>query len=737
MKKKFFSLLLVAAGLLCSGMVWAAGDVARVGTTGYATLEEAFVAENSGKTIVLLQNYSQSQCIKLHSGWNFTLDLNGHTLDFTANSNDTKKEAWNFLMQNAKLNVIGEGSILNKTVNEGSYKTKVLNSKNQLVAGSEIIVFKLWGSDDPNVSDYTVLSIGEDVTVGCTQGKVAVNIDKNTTITTAPYVKAATYAFGVKAYVYGTAYGQKYGMQISGNVKRPADSYLANVPYLYVGPNAEVYSQKNETESVGVYAAGYGIVKIEGYVHAATGIYAKSGDITIDGAHIVSDWEGSYEDPEGKRSGVEAGGSAIVVESNASYPGDINVTITGDTQVEGASGFAIDERITTATTTTVSSISIESGSFETNGENATIYITQETADGVSIDGGSFSDDAVTELGLTTPGTVILTTTDENGNEVFVITKTDSETTPEFVEDKDLNTSVATDYVTVANGDQTVNAANAKAAYLVVEAGNTVTIASGAKLTVGQIVINYIPANPGVSEAVYGKIIVEAGAQLIVTGAQGVYSPKAECLVLKADATSHALFVFNPDTKGNKSPWATVEYYTTAHKRPVGYKFDMFCFPFVKGSVYSVEKTASIGTNYQHIVNGAWKNFANQDAFMAEAEPFEAIAFTNNGTQDNVTYSFKGQLQGNISGKLSLKRGFNYIGNPYMAPMVASEIIKSAPAAVNKYISMWNGTGYTSYNNAFVDDAPVLNAMNMFVIWADADVEAQFDYKKLVWDNIVK
>lgn len=74
------ALLLVAVMLPVTAMA-AEGDVAKIGETGYPTLEAAFAAvtNSTATTITLLKDADVTNIIRIESGKNITLALNGNS----------------------------------------------------------------------------------------------------------------------------------------------------------------------------------------------------------------------------------------------------------------------------------------------------------------------------------------------------------------------------------------------------------------------------------------------------------------------------------------------------------------------------------------------------------------------------------------------------------------------------------------------------------------------------------
>ena len=187
------------------------------------------------------------------------------------------------------------------------------------------------------------------------------------------------YAYGAKVNIEGTVNGTKYGIKINGSIR--AGSNTTNMPYVHVASTATVTSHASNSNATAIYSSGYGKFLIEGNVHGATGVYVKGGVVDIKDAVITSDYTGTYTNPtaNAQASGINAKGSAIIIESNKNYPGGQQVTISGDTKVKGGSGYAVQEVVTNATDTKVTSVKVEGGTFDAGSEGA-IIVDQRTAD---------------------------------------------------------------------------------------------------------------------------------------------------------------------------------------------------------------------------------------------------------------------------------------------------------------------------------------------------------------------
>ena len=84
MKKVLATILALVMALGLTTMAWA-DDVAKIGSTGYATLKAAIEHVADGETIVLTADVNNGDGIVVASGKNFTLDFAGHTYTITQN----------------------------------------------------------------------------------------------------------------------------------------------------------------------------------------------------------------------------------------------------------------------------------------------------------------------------------------------------------------------------------------------------------------------------------------------------------------------------------------------------------------------------------------------------------------------------------------------------------------------------------------------------------------------------
>lgn len=338
--RKLYSLVLIAAGLL-------------IGTNSWATaievdpleenLQGLIAAANDGDEFIFNETFTTNEALTLNTGKHIVFTLNGH--------------------------YVYEGSAaVAITVAHGVLEirgTKQLRSSKTTL--EELI--RLTGTTaevDAKVAEpYSHLIVREGVTLKNDNKNVLVINELSST---------QKVANGARIDLYGNIEAVKYGIKVNGNIQDPGDGKRNYSPFVYIHSTATVKTLPNENKSVAVYSSGYARWQIEGKCYGSTALYAKSGDINLAGATIQSTrTEASTGTTTGKTSGVDAGGSGIVVESNAAYPGHTSVVISEGTTVVGTKGYAIEETVDNATSSKVESISIVGGTI-TGGSQGAIVV---------------------------------------------------------------------------------------------------------------------------------------------------------------------------------------------------------------------------------------------------------------------------------------------------------------------------------------------------------------------------
>ena len=278
-------------------------------------MEEAIAAAGPNDIITLTSNISL----------NNTLEIN-KTVNINLNNHDIKAEEKVFLVQGGSLNLSGNGMIYEAKPNYGA--------------------IMLMGSDDPNKTNYSTISVGNGIKLEGWSG-IFINHLNNT-------------GYGILVNMNGKINavddingGPGVGIYVNGNITNKE-----NAPIINLGDSVSISSSGN-----GIYAAGYAIYNINGaYISGyESGLGIKSGVFNISSGNIIG--SGVDKTPTaGNNNGINASGCAIQIESNAGYKGDIEINIKNGT-LKSKKSNVIYEYTVNNTDTKVKDINITGGSF--------------------------------------------------------------------------------------------------------------------------------------------------------------------------------------------------------------------------------------------------------------------------------------------------------------------------------------------------------------------------------------
>ena len=737
--KKIYSLVLMAVILLVGTNAWA--DPITLGLDGSGadctTLQAAFDAVPDGGTATILlisDNYvTNAQAwlgTKELAGTpkNITLDLNGKSYTYTGTANVA------IALTHGKLTV-KNGSIETASAKEdlirvyGTYqeidgKTETPFSYFVLEEGATLKTTK------KNALVVDQLTNAQKATWLCTTN----NFDYCTSIFASKATKMNDrgLANGVKLEIKGNIEAKKYGIKVNGNVGYINDyledkdnltfkSYLpqyiagrlpgsyaitnkslggACAPYVLIGPNAKIKSDATATEAVAVYAAGFGRWEIQGSCEGSTGLYAKSGEILLHDASVKSTNNNDVTVVPGKTSGVTAGGSAIVVESNVAYSGNTSVTISGDSHIEGTSGYAIEETKASGTPSDVEGITIEGGTI-VGGDAGAIIVTEETAgdDKVAVVGGDFAgliqtvDDSgnktVGDVDDYIPSNAEVHTTEVTVNGKTTIVVSQGEDAPAVA-----NSVIgATNYTAVQWKNTSVTEETLNDSLILTELviaedyDQKLTIAAGKVLIVGRVVLG-----------ARAQIIVKPGAKFIVTSIDGVSAHEASNIKLESSETAQAEFIFHPGVTSNRQPMATVDMTVAQGKDAIGENvWTRFAIP-VKSLSAPWTKKNGYGTwlyEWDYYANGGQGDWALVSGGSTGMKPWAGYTLSYNEKTEEV-YTFTGNLLGNVNAALSfVHKGYNFFGNSYSGYIDAKTLLAGlADAHIDGSLYMWNADEQT-------------------------------------------
>ena len=118
MKKVLATILALVMALGLTTMAWA-NDVAKIGGTGYATLQEAVDAAANGQTIVLQDNVTLTASLNVAAGKTVTLDLNSCKITADMNGPHMICNAGNLTITDSSENKTGEIAKIGAETNFG------------------------------------------------------------------------------------------------------------------------------------------------------------------------------------------------------------------------------------------------------------------------------------------------------------------------------------------------------------------------------------------------------------------------------------------------------------------------------------------------------------------------------------------------------------------------------------------------------------------------------------------
>lgn len=346
MIKKFIFNLILFLGLIPCMVSASVTPIVRIGDKFYDNLEDAIKVAGENDTITLVSNAELDETLTIDKVVN--IDLNGNTI-----SADEKI----FHVKGGFLTLTGKGTVRETKPNYGA--------------------IMLTGSSEPTDENYSGVRVGKDVTLEGWSGIFITHENSK--------------SYGVVAYLDGkinavndTSGGEGAGIYVNGNIKDKNDAPVVNI-----SDGAEIKSTGN-----GLYIAGYSTYYIgKAYIEgdeAAIGI--KSGILNIDGATVVCNGE-DVTPTEGYNNGIKASGTAIQIESNSGYAGDIDINISNGT-FKSKNSNVIYEYIGKGTSSLIYSMSISNGTFvsEAGKEVFSFSDSFKTIHSGFISGGKYSSD---------------------------------------------------------------------------------------------------------------------------------------------------------------------------------------------------------------------------------------------------------------------------------------------------------------------------------------------------------
>ena len=774
------------------------------GTTETAILEQAVAEAQNKDSIVLLGDVKTFAPLFIGTESvdgtpiSLTINLNGKTL--------TSAPAFRFTF------VLTHGAL--RVVNSISGKGGIYNTYPAVgETGGE--VFRLHGSYLKNCNPRTQtpfvhLFVDKDVDVHADED-FGNGITISEMYSSSPFVKdhldyqtnvyATTasgqpgVANGVRVDVKGNIYAQKYSVKVNGQVRFPdvdkygvgtsAETYRESVdymkgytvaigdtaysPYIHIYSTATLEAASDESSAVAVYSSGYGRWLIEGTCLGATGVYVKSGDVNLNDATVQSTYTGSAYINTGKGSGVDAYGSAVVIETNASYSGEQSLAVNGDTQIstEAEGGTAlldvVDGKVDESA---VDNITLNGGSF--SGDNA-IVISEKTAESdeadVTVNGG------VAFVGETKVA-------DETGNEAL-----NTIVDPETTHTATIENADGTQTVIIVSGPKPGEYTwteilaldpGSRASWTEKGVANAKIIGDGVEEKVLQLGVFEMNAGTGPEDAniqqltikekatlevdklilnPYARIIVEAGGKLVVKGEEGISQDNnpqsANNILLQTSATKHATLLIHPENvKSGSHPRGTIEFQTFAYyKSASDNQWERFGIPTWKTVENIFIEEAGKSAYLRSWKNNTWNNLG----YLIEGTPFASISELNNsfGIFNLMSYKDEPGLKIKIAGEFTGKENadlttnvasWNGYANSYTADLDIEAFLAGLAEAANFEEAIWlfkyvgNGTYVADPLDLEWVAGEKLAPMQTFILKnTGGDAAATLNYKNMVWD----
>ena len=289
---------------------------ARIGNEYYDTLEEAILNASSNDTIILTSDSLLNDTITINK--NVNINLNNHNIEA-----DNKV----FLVQGGSLNLNGKGTI----------------KENKPYYGAIVIV----GSEDLDDIDYSTISVSKDITL---EGWSGIFIDHSDNNNSAGVLINMNGSINALNDIDGDT---GIGIYVNGKIKH--------------GDNAPVINLNNtvniKSTGFGIYSAGNANYYINGAhiegVEAGIGI--KSGMFKILDGEILG--TGPNKTPTaGNNNGINASGTAIQIESNTGYYGNIELDIR-DGLFQSKESYVIYEYTVNGSSTKIKEIDLSGGDY--------------------------------------------------------------------------------------------------------------------------------------------------------------------------------------------------------------------------------------------------------------------------------------------------------------------------------------------------------------------------------------
>lgn len=657
--------------------------VAKVGDTPYDDLLDALIASSEETPAVLQTNVSLSDYL-LSARTDF-LDMNGFNIHMDGSI---------IMRNNASL------KIMNAVPSEGG----VISASN-VTQGSLIHIYGA-GTD---IENATVLDIKEGVTI-----KNTANDNYGISIFNNPALSSNA-AYGVVVNIAGKVLTENgTALCINGQVQATE----GHVPQINIADGAVLGNAGEGCSQACIYAAGYGNWNIgAASLKANTPIYAKSGSIIVNGATIEAC--GEYAAPVANSNGFNPTGDAIMIDSHASYAGNVQLSVSGTSTITSENGYAVQEALTKMDQSKAIGLTIAGGLF--TGAKGTVKLSDEFAQNLA-DGsdasGNWTLNAVTSGKYTSKPEVVA-----DGYEIV-------EVSGQYPFLYEVKAKTSTSYTEVSlDADQD--------AYTV-ENGYELVVKNGKTLNIGTLTI-------GTDENYPSRVRVQPGGTLVVGSIVMNNSKGAESLLLESDGNGTGKLLFNSDNI--VTTLGTVELF--AQCRVLDADNKVYLFQHIGIPMYpiggSIEK--EVATAYaQWNVRSGWY-YTNSESVINQGIWSGSNVTTNTPNAGSV-FKFKGELLGNNDAEFLFAGddyGYKCLANSYTAPMSMVELIDAYKTINGADGTVWvykasdyekKGKNFVQWNKVdAVDENAAIDPMQAFFVLHKANTNDSFsvNYEDAVYN----
>ncbi len=577
--------------------------VATVNGVEYETLYKAIKASSAAYPAILQKDYTQKGKLALTSMGVSVLDLNGKVL--TLDYSELETGAAGFVnVYNTNLTIQGTG----------------------MIVGNGDILFSMQGGSKVASTNYSVLSIGKDVTIRQTAGW---------------YIIAASYTtntYGIVVNFDGKVEQTQCAFEVVGLL----DNTSATAPIFNIGSTAEF----NCSESV-AYAAGYARWTYAGKATVGNyGFEMRAGELTMNGGSIICTATQPADD-QFNGSGSTSQATAIAAcQHSTKLP--IKVLVKGGLLKAYTPIYQANPQNNEQEAIDKVSVVVNNAQVFSTSKNIVWSANKK----VVLNGGVYN---LSPSQYVADGKVVVANEDAATKDEY----------PYTIGDKpaDITFTTAGDWSTAANWSNTTGSTSA----------TPVMIAANVVIPDGVTAEAY-----GITVAEGKTITIKAGGKLLV-GKEGIAGLSGADQLKIEDG---GILAISPAAESNNQPQASVEKYLNTYKKVVGSYVEGVEDEFVRCYMGSVTTGKPVVTkpveywygNYWDYSKG-WQQ-TSLSGISILCEPFRGFAVaTETESAPTTPVTMQGTLVGNSDAHLSMPgEGFHFFANSWMAPLDAYEVL---------------------------------------------------------------